>query len=791
MKRISVLLYLTLLCLLCQIPQKTKANENFKNQKMAIVISKASYDSNEDIRNSAMGWAAVANMAGIPYDCLFLSEAVNKEVMQNYDLLVLTQCSLVEEYLYQEMLMNLPDYLSSNGKNLIVDGPIAIFNEQGEERDNQALEDLIGIESVGFKGDNSFRIKVQTSNHFISKYLDEKQYVTQHMTDGLDIIQFKDKLAKPLLISTNEKEFYPFLSCSDNTRNRVVLISDFGIRSGVSSFFRNSPEPLFYKNEIYNILTRSVQWVLYGDIRNAIPVPQLSNANLTAIIRLDADGSSNLEVQEQTLGYLTDLAKETGVQTVYAFVSNWAEAGGWDSIAPLANRLEEYGGQIGTHSKTHRITSNKEWENEFNGSNSAIEENMSKRGYDIGSVDYLINPGNTIPMRYYNEIAKRYTFFMTHGGEQEMPLGYGNLNWFTDSNKDMVVLQNTPAPDYQWFYDGTWSYSTQQITAFQESIFDHMYNNIGKGVVFNEMWHDYAITANKNTEPPQTKVMRESGSRIINESNIALYDAIKTKFLTHDIYSPEPDDLRYKLLAMARWNYNWKSDKQKLDIELDLSTINLDEIASFTGGMGIRIDNSHDYIQGVTVNGEPHLAFADQMVILPNLKKGVNQIKISLESKPSSDLRLTYVSKRMPFIKRSDNRIETQLLTKSKAKFSFNVEKPAILLNADYQEWNWKNDNILKGFVTNDRTIVLAEHAMSDFFISKATLPIVDFKVSDSQISLQLKNNDNMAEIWFQAENAPKKVMLGNKLLDIVNENHHYKLIIPSFSNIKELTISF
>lgn len=791
MKRISFLLYITLLSFICQLPQIAKADVNFKNHKMAIIISEASYDSSEDIRNSAMGWAAVANMAGIPYDCLLLSEAVNKDVMQKYDLLVLSQCYQVEDYLYQELLSNLPEYLSTEGKNLIVDGPIAIFNELGEERDNSELENLIGFEYVGFMGDNNFRVKVQSSNHFISKYLDDKQYVTQHLTDGLDIIQFTDDLGKPLLISTDEYDEYPFLSYRDNKINRVVLVSDFGIRSGVSSFFRNEPEPLFYQNQIYNILTRSVQWALYGDLRNAIPVPQISNANLTAIIRLDADGSSNYDVQKETLDYLTDLSIETGVQTVYAFVSNWAERGGWDNIAPLAKRLEDYGGQIGTHSKTHRVTDNKDWENEFNGSITAIEENIFKRGYDIGSVDYLVNPGNTIPMRYYNEIAKRFTFFMTHGGEQEMPLGYGNLNWFTDANKDMVVLHNTPAPDYQWFYDGTWSYSTQQITAFEESIFDHMYHNIGKGVVFNEMWHDYAITANESTEPPQTKTMRETGSRIINDSNIALYDAVKAKFLTNDIYAPEPDDLRYKLLAMARWNYNWKLNNQQLEIEMDLSDITPDEITSYTGGMGIRIDNTNDYIQGVTINGEDHFAFADQMVILPNLKQGVNKITISLGSRPSGDLRLTYVSKIMPSIKKDGNRIETKLLTKSKAKFSFNVEKPAILLNADYQDWNWKGDNILKGFVSSDRTIVLAEHEMSDFFISKATLPIVDYKVSDSQITLQLDNNDGAAEIWFQAENSPKEVMLGNKQLNISSENHNYMLEIPSFSNTETLTISF
>ena len=787
----NTLLYLAIFCLLCLKPDGVKASVNVEGQKMAIVISKANYDSIVGVRNVAMGWAAIANMSGIPYDCLFLSDIASEETLSKYNLLVLAQCSHVEEILYQATLKNLSKYLAEDEKHLLIDGPFALYNEEGKERDHSALDQLLGIEFAGFQGDDNFRIKVKESDHFITAALDEKQYVTQHMTDGLNIIQFKDNPAEPLLISTNEKKSYPFLSCRNTEGNRTVLVSDFGIESGVSSFFRNSPEPLFYPNEIFNILTRSVQWAIYGDIQNPIPVPQLSNANLAAIIRLDADGSSNIEVQKETLGYLTDIAKETGVLTVYGLVSDWVERGNWDSVAPLAQTLEDFGGQIGTHSKTHGITRNHKWEEEFNGAKRAIQENIAARGYDIDTVDYLINPGNTIPMRYYGEIAKRFSFFMTHGGEQKMPLGYGNLNWFTESHKDMVVLQNTPAPDYQWFYMGTWSYSTQQITAYEEAIFDHMYTNVGKGVVFNEMWHDYSITANKETEPPRTQAMRESGSRIINESNIALYDAMKTKFLTHDIYCPGPVDLRYKLLAMARWNCDWKYDNQQLDIELDLSAIEPEEIVDYTGGMGIRIDNTRDYIQSVMINGEPHKAFDDHMVILPNLKKGINRIQVSLGPIPSTALHLSYVSKRMPWVKSSDIGIEAQILTKSKAKFSLKVKKPAILLNSDFQEWNRKGDHILKGYVTSNRQIVLAEHEKSDFYISRATLPISDFDLSDTRITFQLKSIEKAAEMWFQMNSAPQKVLLGNELVEIKKENQHYKLSIPVFSDTEKLTIVF
>lgn len=44
---------------------------------------------------------------------------------------------------------------------------------------------------------------------------------------------------------------------------------------------------------------------------------------------------------------------------------------------------------------------------------------------------------------------------------------------------------------------------------------------------------------------------------------------------------------------------------------------------------------------------------------------------------------------------------------KSKARFSLRMREPAILLNADWQEWDRKGDHQLNGYVTSDRTLVL------------------------------------------------------------------------------------
>jgi len=271
-----------------------------------------------------------------------------------------------------------------------------------------------------------------------------------------------------------------------------------------------------------------------------------------------------------------------------------------------------------------------------------------------------------------------------------------------------------------------------------------------------------------------------------------LYDALKAKFLVNDIYCPGPVDLSQKLRAMARWNYKWNFDRDQLNIELDLSDVGQEEIANYTGGMGIRIDNTNSYVQSVMINGEPHFAFADHMVILPNLNSGVNRIQVRLGSDPVDVSRLIYTSKRMPDVKKSNLRLETQFLTKSKAKFSFNVKKPFILLNSDFQEWNREGDNILKGYVTTDRQVILAEHSKSDFFITRATLPISDFDLSDSQIKLSLKAVlPGNSEIMFQTEKTPKKVTVGNVSIQIEKENQQYKVKIPPFTNAQELIIVF
>jgi uncharacterized membrane protein len=751
--------------------------------RVGIVISKSSFEHRWSVTQmSAHGWTGVANLAGIPYDNLFLDDLVNEDIL-NYNAIILTQCTHVKSEKFDAIKTRLKEYLAAGG-NLIIDGPFAIYDDNGGETNYSMDEMLPGAVYSGFYGDNSYRIKVINNHHFVTRNYETGTFVTQHLVHGVNCISFSNE-STILLTITNEEASYPYLSVQDNGHSRIMLVSDFVTHSGATSLFRNVHPQVFYKNELFNILITGLQWIVYGDISIAIPAPQLSNANLTSIIRLDADASGNLDAQVRTINYLVDIAKETGVIPLYAWVSSSATRAGWESLAPLGRMIENVGGRIGTHSKFHRIDANmtpERWIEELDGSIEEIELNMALHGYPVKGVEYMINPGNTIRMSDYHEVSRRMSFYMTHGFEQDMPIGFGNMTWYTGDEKNFVVVNNTPSPDYQWFNDPAWSYTTAQITAYQEAIFDHLYNSIGRGLVYNQMWHDYAIS----TLPQSPK------DRIINECNIAMYDAMRAKFKTTDIYASEPEDLGQKIRALKQWEYTWKASNDKIEIEIDLGEVLLDDIPEYTGGMGLRIDNTRRYIKNVSVNGNNHVAFRDNLVILPNLEKGKNTIVIKLDDSPSMESRLLYVSKRMPSIQEQGSDIHVDILTQTRGRFAFSVYKPSILLNADFHEWNRRHDFELRGHVDSDRTLILKPSTMHRVNITYATMAIINFNETENSVEFELgESSSDRHSLFLIAEEIPRRIRFNNEEIPFVIEQSEIRIDIPRLYSDSSVIIDF
>ncbi|HEX9251289.1 MAG TPA: hypothetical protein VF870_03555 [Ignavibacteriaceae bacterium] len=755
---------------------------NFENPRVAIIISKSSFTHHWGVTQmSAHGWGGVANLAGVPYDCISAEDLSEDMNLKKYDCLIFTQCTYLSDAVYESTVKALENYLSEGG-NLIIDGLIGYFDEKTKERDHSKLNQLLDIKYIGFYGDPDYRIKVKDNDQFITKNYLKGDFVTQHIAGGLNVQTFEND-GRILLELTNEKETYPFLSVRQTSKNRIVLINDFATWSSVPSFFRNVQPQVFYKNQIYNLLIESVYWSLYDSFEDPIPSLQVSNADLTAIIRLDADASGNLNAQIQTINYLIDIANETGVVPVYAWVSSTAATAGWQDIAPLGKKLENVGGQIGTHSKFHNIDQNmneQRWKEELDDAIKEIEFNMMDYGYGIGKVDCFINPGNTIHMSDYNQIAKRFGFYMTHGFEQDMPIGFGNFTWFNEDQKNFVVLENTPSPDYQWFYDPTWSYTTQQITAYEESIFDHLYDNIKRGVIFNQMWHDYSITSQ-----PQY-----GQDRIINTNNIAMYDAIKTKFKNNNIYCPEPEDLRYKICIMAQSNYSWSADGNQLNFKFDISNLGLDSANLYTGGMGIRINNSSKKIDKVFINNIEHFAFNDNLVILPNISGSIADLKIILADESNVEPHLTYISKPVTKLEKNEDGLILNVLTKSKAKFSFNAPEGYLLLNADGFNYSGINPNEICGYTNTDRSVRLKKIKSNKFSLLSSTINISDISETENEITLKLKSTAaDSYQMNFNTPQGISRIFFDNTEVALQSIGNKYSIVLGPFDGEKDLTI--
>jgi len=731
---------------------------------------------------SAHGWTGIAHLAGIPYDCLLLEEITTIDLSQ-YDALILTQCSYVQRSEKGEITESIETYMAQGG-NIIVDGPFTVYDENGAVITDSEGEMLPGIHYAGFYGNSAFRLQVANDIHFITYPYERQMFVSQHLANGLNILSFGGE-GYELIRFTDGTRSYPYLSVRESHGSRVMLVGDFASYSGASSLFRNVDPQVFYKNEVFNLLIRGLQWIIYGNTENPIPVPQLSNANLTSVIRLDADVSGNLDAQIRTINYLVDIARETGVVPLYAWVSSSATRAGWQELAPLGRKIEEVGGRIGTHSKYHRIDANmtpERWVEELDGSIEEIEFNTADYGYPVLGVEYMINPGNTIRMKDYDEVSRRMSFFMTHGFEQDMPVGFGNMTWFTGDEKNFVVVNNTPSPDYQWFNDPTWSYTTAQITAYQEAIYDHLYSSVGRGLVYNQMWHDYAIT----TLPQSPK------SRIINESNIAMYDAMKAKFASTDIYAPEIEELGHKIRAMKQWNYSWTGDGNLIEFVLDLSDILLDEIAENTGGMGLRVDNTRKYIHRVTINGLPYFSFGDRMIVLPNLRKEKNTIRIELADRPSAVSRLTYSSKKISESVQINQDLYVSVDSKTKARLAFYTKSPAVLLNVDWQQWNGKGDNGLHCELGSSRTVILKHSDLYAFGVMYSNILISGMHEAKNSIELQVESNaipDPL--IRFTSEKRPLSILYNNKEINFEVRGNQTSVKIPATEFLSTIKINF
>jgi hypothetical protein len=279
--------------------------------------------------------------------------------------------------------------------------------------------------------------------------------------------------------------------------------------------------------------------------------------------------------------------------------------------------------------------------------------------------------------------------------------------------------------------------------------------------------------------------------RIKNTYNLPMYEAIREKFASFPVYCPEPFELTKKILAAAHCDYEWKSEGNQIEMRLDLSKPGLKASAPYTGGMGIRIENTTDRIQAVSINGQPHFAFNDRMVILPNLNPGANLIVVTLGNSRLDVARLTYTSKKMPSIRKRGADLEVEVEARSRARFAFQLPGPAVLLNADWQEWDRKGDHQLWGYVDSTRKLILTPASKTGLAITAASLPVTAVKESASSVLLTLDGRGEETTLRFRCRRPPSQISWGGRSLEKSAKGQDYEIRLPAFSGSKELSIRF
>ncbi|MCB9557871.1 MAG: hypothetical protein H6707_17295 [Deltaproteobacteria bacterium] len=720
--------------------------------KVAVVLCKDTYSYRHFWRISQLSSQALvglANLLGVPYKTVTLAELIADANASQYTSLWFSSCLVVDSAKMPALRTLLSNHLAAD-KSVLADGVVGAFERKPDDTltarsADTSTELILNLAVGGFVDLTRHRVRTAKGTHPFSSrtHWAAEQLLTQGIGGATDTVKLASGLAGSAVlletISADEKTITPYMVLSRATTGRVIGYSGLAGTHGPASCFRNTTPAGFFDNRLMTYVIETTQWLLAGD--HPIVGLQLSHAPLTAVARLDGDGSNSASDVAAAYSYLTQLGKETGVTTAYGIVSDRAAQLGWGLHRTWAPQIEALGGAVASHSATHppdmTAISEAQWTAEVTGSLNKIRSELTQENF-FPALQTFINPGNGLPWDYYGKVHGSVELFFTHGGENEVPYASGVMGWdLSPGSWAMPIIRNTHVPDYQWFFDSAWKYSVSEAVAIQRQILNYYQTRIGRGALYNEMWHDYGIGASA-TRP--------------------LYDVNRQHFLEQQIFAPTIEELRYKFhLAhgyqlTAKYNATAKS----LDVTLDISHVPTAK-RTFLAGMGLRLDQLSDAIVAVTINGQPHHAFTADTVILPGVVTTKVTIALSLGSSTSLPTpRLEYVSKAPAQLTQSGDSLSLRLAQPQHfTKFCFAISKPSLLVGAT---------RFASSFVAGSPTQLCGQRAHGDSAVPVDLMPFsnkhnLQLVASERRI-LHYNIDDQQAVIVFAPGNGGERVSL-------------------------------
>jgi MYXO-CTERM domain-containing protein len=716
--------------------------------KVAVVLCPESYNSGSfrrQVHRSTQALVGLAGLVGAPYDTLLLDELLGRSGV--YSSVWFGSCSALSDGSRSELADFLEAHLARGG-SVLLDGSLGAYDPDGSFNGSGQLGDVLNIEALGSQGGSGWVVRTSSQSHPLSALPGwaAGTVLTQGMFDGTDAVGIADDDApgsQTLLEMSGGGDRQPFLVTTGVGAGRVLGISGYGSDAGPATPFRNDPPSGFFDNQLLPRLVEAAAWLLSPDEPSVGLL--LSHAPMTAVVRLDGDVSGESDSSSGTVDYLLRVARETGVTSAYGIVSAFAQGSDWDGFDEMPE-LERLGGAIGSHSHTHNNDMSgtlpaEGWNTEVTQSLAIIRDQFTDGAFRP-PVQLFINPGVEILWGDYRRFFGSIRTYLTHGLEMEVPYACGISAFGTPA---VAILNNVPAPDFAWFYDMNWRYSIPDASMYQRRILSYYQNRVGRGVLYNQMWHDYAITG----DPP---------IHFPNDRAVAMHDAVREHFARERIYAPAVAELTTKLHLAQRTQLTAQTSGGTITTTLDLSRLAAEERVQLAG-MGLRMNRPGKPIVFATVDGTPHLAFTGDTIILPPTRNGSMVVAAQTgDPVPAAAPRLTYLSKAARTWTSTAESLRIDLAAPGHhTRFCFAPSARQIVLGADrYGPADGGESCGLFAFGSSGTGFELrALAAPENLSFTAADRRIVNANVAGATVTLEVATGQSGDRLSFRASAAP------------------------------------
>jgi hypothetical protein len=116
-----------------------------------------------------------------------------------------------------------------------------------------------------------------------------------------------------------------------------------------------------------------------------------------------------------------------------------------------------------------------------------------------------------------------------------------------------------------------------EVARLQQEILDHYQTRIGRGLLYDQMWHDYALADLPPLFHPEQGSVAE------------MFAVNRAHFLTQRIYAPALDELRGKLRVAQAARTTWEQrSATEIAASIDLAAVP-DTMHAYLAGMGLRV----------------------------------------------------------------------------------------------------------------------------------------------------------------------------------------------------------